>query len=880
MPLEVSNHKNHIAPPKLARHFLLWFLRSDLAEEVLGDLDEKFYTTLKNKSKTKARRNYWYQVINYLRPFAFKLFKSPQSFGANKTTMIKHNLLVSYRNITKNKVHSFISIAGLSLGMIVTILMGLWVADELSFNKYHKNHDRIVQVLHQRARSNGEIMTNSSQVSQLGPHLMEAFPHFFEKVVLMPFRSEEVLLSKENISFYETGRYMQADALEMLGIEMIYGSYDGLTDAKSIMLSESLSKKLFNLKNPIGELVKLKTRTDLKVTGVYKDIPKNSEFSNSQFILPFTLSYGNDPAFFKWDDYNTAVYGQLKPNIDVEQVSLAIREVMFPYMESKPTAFVVPMKDWHLNNYYENGIKKTSPRLRFVWLNAIIGAFVLSLACINFMNLSTARSQKRMKEIGLRKAIGSVRGQLIKYFLLESFLYTFFAFLISLISATALLPWFNQIAEKSLTIPLESMVFWLASISFILLTSLLAGGYPALHLSSLNPIKALSGSQKSFRSKGWARQGLVIFQFTISIFLIISTIAIHNQTQHAKNRPIGYSQNGLIMMKRQNQEYAGKYETLRAELKNTGMVSEVTQSATSLISTVGQTGGFDWTGTEEEREVIFNYVFVRPEFGKTVGWKMLEGRDFDKTLSSDLNNGVIISESAALLIGLDDPIGHKIRAKNGFNGKKEFTIIGVATDMVKDSPFKAPVPAIIFPYDGDLRWLIIRIDPAVSLSKAIPVIKETWNNLAPTHPFNYQFVDDLYANKFREEEKISSLATFFSTIAILISALGLYGLAAFVAEQRTKEVGIRKILGASLASIWQLLSKDFVILIVISSIISIPVAYSILSKWLASYEYSIALEWWIFAAACIGTLCIALLIVSSQTIKAAAINPSKSLKVE
>lgn len=873
----MKKNRKHIKPPRLAELFLSWFIKDELSEEVLGDLEEKFYSTLEQKSKQKAKRNYWYQVLKYMRPFALKILKSQHS---NKTTMIRHNLLVSYRNMTKNKVHSFISITGLSLGMIVTILIGLWVADELSFNMYHKNYDRIVQVHHQRARNNGEIMTNTSQVSQLGPHLLETYPHLFEKVVMMPFRSAEVLLSKEKVSFNQTGRYMQAGAPEMLGLEMIYGSYDGLTDEKSIMLSESLSKKIFQLDNPIGELVKFKTRIDLKVTGVYKDIPKNSEFSNSQFIVPFKLSHGNDPSFYKWDNYNTAVYGQLKPNIDVEQVSLAIREVMFPYMESKPTAFVVPMKDWHLNNYYENGVKKTSPRLRFVWLYTIIGAFVLSLACINFMNLSTARSQKRLKEIGLRKAIGSARGQLIKYFLVESFLNTFCSFIISLISAMALLPWFNQISEKSLNIPLESTVFWLASILFVLLTTVLAGGYPALYLSSFNPIKALSGSQKTSNGKTWLRQGLVVFQFTISIILIISTIVIHNQTQHAKNRPIGYSQNGLIMMRAQNQEYVGKYETLRTALKNTGMVSEIAQSGTSLVNTVGQTGGFDWTGTEEEREVIFNYVFVRPEFGETVGWEILQGRDFDRTFSSDLINGVIISESAALLIGLDDPIGSKIRAKNGFNAKTEYTIIGVATDMIKDSPFEAPVPAIIFPMDADLSWLLIRINPVISLSKAIPIIEETWNKLAPTHPFNYQFVDDLYANKFKEEEKISSLSTFFSVLAILISTLGLYGLAAFVAAQRTKEIGVRKILGASLGNIWQMLSKDFAVLIMVSSVISVPIAYSILNKWLANYEYSIALEWWIFTAACLGTLAIALLIVSSQTIKAAAINPSKSLKEE
>ena len=873
------NNNSNVIPPKLAKKLLIWLLKDELAEEVQGDLEENFYKKLKSDSKRSANRNYWLQAFNYIRPFALKKRWLKHS---NNSIMFKHNLLIGYRNLLKNKAYSIINIGGLAMGMTVALLIGLWVNSELSFNKYHDNYDSIVQVMHQRSRSSGEVMTNTSQVSQLGPHLMESYPHFFEKVVMMPWRTEEVLLSKETKSFNETGRYMQVDGPEMLSLEMTAGTYQGLNDMNSIMLSESLAQKLFGGSDPMGETIKLRAQTDLIVTGIYKDIPTNSAFSDANFIAPLKRFYNNNPDFFQWGNYNMAIFAQLKSGVNHEVVSEAIEETMFPHMkgDSKPTAFVMPMKDWHLNAYYDNGIKKTSPRLRFVWIYTTIGVFVLLLACINFMNLSTARAQKRMKEVGVRKAIGSLRNQLVRQFLSESFLYVFLAFAISLCVTFLLMPWFNGISQKDMSLPLDNPLFWQYAALFMLATALLAGSYPAFYLSSFRPINALRGTVKFGKGGTRLRQVLVVFQFTISIALIIGTITINSQTQHAKNRPVGYAQEGLLTVRAQNSEFVGIFETLQTELKNTGMVSEIAHANYPLTNTFGQNGGFDWTGLSEEREISFNTIFVRPEYGKTVGWTMLQGRDFDKSLASDMKNGIIISESAAKVMKLDNPIGHKIKAKDGFNDKTEYTILGVATDMIKGSPFEAPMPAFIFPIEADLPYLFIRIKPGVSLSQAVPIIENTWRTLAPTHPFLYSFVDDEYAGKFQEEERISSLVTFFSILAILVSVLGLYGLAAFVAEQRTKEIGVRKILGATLTNLWKLLSKDFAILIFISSAIAIPIAYSALSDWLNSYEYSITLDWWIFAAAVSGALIVTLLTVSLQTMKSAMANPVKSLRSE
>ncbi|OEJ99808.1 ABC transporter permease [Roseivirga misakiensis] len=878
----MKSTKNQITPPRLAEKLLCWFLKDELAEEVQGDLEEKFYLKIRLNSLKEARRNYWVQVFGYLRPFALKKINSPRLFGINNNTMFKHNLLISYRNLLKNKTYSLINIGGLAAGMTVALLIGLWVNDELSFNKYHENYDRIVQVLHQRERNNGEVMTNTSQVSQLGPHLKENYPHFFDKVVLMPYRTDEVLLSVDRNSFNQTGRYMQPDGPELLGLKMIHGTRLGLEDMNSIMLSESLSKKLFGQADPMGQLVKLRAMTDMIVTGIYKDIPKNSAFRDAQFVAPLRLFYNNDPEFFKWDNYNMAVFGELKAGVDPKVVSEAIEETMFPHMKgkSKPRAFVMPMAEWHLNAYYENGIRKTSPRLRFIWIYTTIGIFVLLLACTNFMSLSTARSQKRMREVGVRKAIGSMRSQLIRQFLSESFLFVLLAFAFSIIAIAAILPWFNGIAEKTIPLPFSNPSFWLYSVIFIVTTALLSGAYPAFYLSSFKPIQALRGTSKFGNGGKRSRQGLVVFQFTISIALVIGTIAIHNQTQFAKNRPVGYSQEGLMTVRAQNREYAGIFETLQTELKKTGVVTEIAQAAYPLTNTLGQNQGFEWTGQSEEREFSFNTVFVRPEYGRTVGWKILQGRDFNEDIASDLNSGVIISESAAKIMNLDDPIGMKIRNKDGFNGKNEYTIIGVATDMIKESPFEPPMPAFIFPLNADLRYLLIRVNPNVSLSEALPKIENTWRTLAPTHPFRYSFIDDQYALKFKEEERISSLVTLFSVLAILISVLGLYGLASFVAEQRTKEVGIRKILGAPLLNLWKLLTSDFAVLIMIASIIAVPISYSSLSRWLDSYQYRIGLDWWIFVVAIVSTLVVTLLIVSIQTIKAASANPVKSLRSE
>ncbi len=864
-------------PPKLAEKFLLLFLKEDLGEEVLGDLDEKFYRTIEKKSLRRAKLNYWYQVFNYLRPFAFKFFTSNSII----TTMIKHNFRISYRILIKNKAFSAINIGGLAMGMIVTILIALWIHDELTFNEYHENSDRIVQVLRKNKETDGSTYVNSSMVGQIGVFMAENYPTVFDKVAMTFFRSRAQLLSVGKQSFDQIGYFIQSDGPEMLSLRMISGDIHGLEDRGSILLSQSLAKTFFRDKNPIGEIVTLNLSADLKVAGVYEDVPSNSSFANASFMASMELIY-NEQNPYSWDNYNIRVFAQLKEGVKVNEASELIKDIMTPHRDAEDgfmELFLLPMKDWHLNAEFEDGVQVTSKRMQFVRLYGIIGIFVLLLAFINFMNLNTARFQNRGKEVGIRKTVGSFRSQLITQFLAESILYATAAFIISIVVVWLILPWFNSISDKSLMMPLNNAWFWLSGVLFTLFSALVAGSYPALFLSSFKPLKALNGTLKQGKASIRLRQVLVVFQFTISILLMIGTVTVYNQIQHAKSRPAGYNQEDLITVRGRSSEFYQKYDVLRAELKRTGLVEEMATANYPLMNTLGNNGGFTLKETGERIGFSFNTIFVNPEYGKTTQWELIAGRDFSREFSHETGN-IIVSELAVKRMGLEDPIGVELQSRWEFKGRKNFTIVGVVKDMIKGSPYEEPYPLMLFPTTRANSFLFIRLNPKVRYVEALPKIQEVFEATLPGHPFNYEFVDDEYAVKFRSEEKIGSLATFFSVLAILISCLGLFGLSAFVVEQRTKEIGIRKVLGASITTLWKLLSRDFSLLVIISCILAIPTASYFLNGWLENYEYRIEITWWMYGTAAVTGLIIALMTVSYHALRASLGNPVDALRSE
>jgi len=578
-----------------------------------------------------------------------------------------------------------------------------------------------------------------------------------------------------------------------------------------------------------------------------------------------------------WDSNFSQTFVQVADNVSMEAASKRIKNVKANNLSKeelkyKWEAFLHPMSKWALESEFKNGVN-TGGNIRYVWMFGIIGVFVLILACINFMNLATARSEKRAKEVGIRKAVGSVRAQLVNQFFSESYMVVVFAFAASLLLVTLCLPFFNEVADKKIELPWANPVFWLVSLSFISLTGLLAGSYPALYLSSFQPLKVLKGT---FRVGKWAaipRKALVMIQFTVSVILIIGTIIVYQQIQYAKDRPIGYERKGLISMG-MDKEIQEHFEAFRAELKSAGAIEELTASNSPLTGVWNTNGGFDWEGKDPNLGVDFPNSRVTKEWGKTVGWKIKQGRDFSRDFATD-SAAFIINESAAKFLGFKEPVGEILK----WNGKP-YTIIGVVSDIMAESPFYPVRPSLYHTRDKDLYSLTIKLNPTQSSSKSIATLERIWKKYVQNVPFSYEFIDQQYGNKFKAEERIGTLSLYFAVLAILISCLGLFGMASFVAEQRTKEIGIRKVLGASVPNLWQMLSRDFVGLVLLSSLIASPIAYYYLNDWLKGYDYHVEISWWVFAAAAVGALVITLLTVSYQTLRAALTNPVKSLKSE
>jgi ABC-type antimicrobial peptide transport system permease subunit len=656
------------------------------------------------------------------------------------------------------------------------------------------------------------------------------------------------------------------------------------------MLSESTSKAFFGNANPVNRVMKINNKMDVKVTGVYEDLPLNTQFKDLKFLSPADLwiadnSWIKERAMNDWQNHFLKIYVEINPNTDFEQVSRNIKDAELKNLTDlkeqaklNPQVFLHPMRDWHLHSY-KRGAADTGP-LQLLWLIGIIGAFVLLLACINFMNLSTARSEKRAKEIGVRKAIGSMRKQLIGQFYSESFLVVVLSFLVSLILVRLSLPWFNDLSHKEVMIPWQSAYFWAAGGVFILVTSIIAGSYPALYLSSFNPVKVLKGTFRVGRFASIPRKVLVVAQFTVSVALIICTIIIYRQIQIAKNRPVGYTRDGLVMIQKKSSDFDGKYDLLRSELRNTGAVAEMSESFGRVTEIASGNGGFNWKGKDPHLDDQFGTLPVSFEFGKTVGWQFVKGRDFSRAFISD-SSGMVINESAAKYMGLKNPVGESVSWKFQDQPLKYYKILGVVKDMIMESPYEPMYPTV-FMIKGHVptSMINIKINPKTSASQALPKIEAVFKKIIPSAPFEYQFADEEYAAKFAAEERIGSLATVFAALAILISCLGLFGLASFIAEQRVKEIGVRKVLGASVLNLWSLLSKDFVLLVMIAFLIASPIAYYFMHQWLQHYQYRSEISWWIFAVTGAGAMAITLLTVSYQSIRAALENPVKSLRSE
>ena len=813
--------------------------------------------------------------------------------------MLRENLKLAWRNLSKNRVSSFVNISGLTVGVAVAILTGLWLYDELSFNTYHENYDRIAKVAIKGHDPRHDDNFMSSVLSYpLAFTLMEKYKEDFKRMVRSANQGPEILSAGEKIMSCQ-GDYMDKEAPDLFSLKMVSGSRAGLADMHSILLSQSVATALFGEKDAIGNTIFIGKNTAVKVTGVYEDLPMNTDLHKFRYIAPYELWLSKNEwvknASAEWFNHFVRMYVEIKPGSSFAAVDSRIRDVEIDNIRHlddqnsrnelsiDPAVTLYPMAKWHLEaaDQFRRG-SNISPS-RMVWLVGLIGIFVLVLACINFMNLSTARSERRAREVGIRKAVGSLRRQLIAQFFGESLVLVAVAFALALLLTSASLDWFNGLAGKQMSIPWASPIFWMISLLFVVVTGIIAGSYPALYLSSFRPVNALKGASRLGRASVIPRKALVVLQFTISVALINCTIIVLQQVRYAQDRPVGYSRDGLLMVNMRSGDFYGKKDLLRAELLKTGVVEEMAESMGKVTELASNNGGFDWIGRDPKKEENYGTLAVSPEYGRTIGWEFVKGRDFNRDSPLD-SSGMIINESAMRAMGLKDPIGTAVTWTWWMDKSQviKYKIIGVVKDMVVESPYAPTVPIVYYQkgLNGGVDWMEIKVKPGVAMSKALPKIAAVMKQLIPSAPFDYQFADEDYAAKFVSEVRMSTLAGFFAALAVFISCLGLFGLASFTTEQRTREIGIRKVLGASIVGVWRLLSTEFAVLVGISLLIALPASLYVMEHWLENYHYRIGISAWVFVGSGAAAMVVSLMTVSFRAVRAAVANPVAALRSE
>jgi putative ABC transport system permease protein len=872
-------------PPKLPLRFFRWFCNPDFVEDLEGDLFERFERRVDEKSIRAAKWGFTKDVIRLFRPGIIRPLEGSENL--NNYGMLKNYFTIGWRSLTKTKGYSSLNIAGLALGVTTALLIGLWIFDELSFNKHYDNYDKIAAVL-QHNTVNGETDTWGSQSYQLGSALKTNYSNYFDHIVTSSFPYNSIL-ALDDKAFNVTGCYMDEQAPELLSLPMLEGTRTSFDNATTILISSSVAKRFFAESEAIGKILKIDNGRELKVTGVYEDLKSTDSFKGELgFIAPLDILAGGGTGMFSaggtyigWGNNWLQVFVTLADNVTINQASLAIKDVKANNIlpndfgaKFKPELFLYPMAKWRLYSDFENG-ENVGGRIQYVWMFGSIGAFVLLLACINFMNLSTARSQKRAKEVGVRKVIGSQRGQLVWQFTIESFILVILAFILGIVLAILNLTWFNAVAEKSIIIPWFNSAFWFIILGSVLIITLVSSSYPAIFLSGYKPIKALKGTYKLGKGAALPRQVLVIVQFTVSITLIIGTTVVYQQIQFAKDRPLGYNLNGLMNIPIKTEEVRKNFERFRNELVAGNIITDVSASETSVTSIWPSDGGYEWEGKDPDMEPHIYRGAVSHDFGKTVGWNIIDGRDFSKDIASD-SSAMILNQAAVDYMNLTDPVGQMIKSYG-----KDYKVIGIVENMLSQSAYSpSNQTAFIIASEGRLNLIHAKINSGISASEAIDELNKVFKKYNTSTPFEYSFADDEFAEKYAFEEQVATLVGIFTTLAIFISCLGLFGLASFMAEQRAKEIGIRKVIGASVFKLWKLMSKDFVILVFISAFIAIPLGYYFMEGWLNDYQYRTALSWWIFGLAGAGALVVTLATVSYQSIKAALANPVKSLKAD
>jgi ABC-type antimicrobial peptide transport system permease subunit len=788
--------------------------------------------------------------------------------------MIKNYLKVAWRNLRKNSLYSIINIGGLAIGMTVSFILLIFVYNESSFDKFNKNTDRLYRVLRNQP-SNGELMTNSATPIPLGPAMIKDFPEI-DKVARTNWPYDILINYKSKALKLNT---MAADpsVLDMFSFDFIYGNkQSALTDQSSIVLTESGAKAIFGDVNPVGQVIKFNNQYPLKISAVIKDNPANSSFDFKALIPWETLV--SEQAWMKisgWGNYSFMTYVMLKPGVSLTAVNSKLKNIVAQYdPENKEnTIFLYPFAKYHLNSDFKNGVN-TGGSIEYVRLFLFLAIGILLIACINFMNLSTARSERRAREVGIRKAIGVGRFSLVIQFMGESLLMAFISFLCSMALIKLLIPLFCNIINIKLKVPYTNSYAWLSALGVTIFTGLIAGSYPALFLSSFKPVKVLKGHLFATKTTATPRKALVVVQFTFAICLILSSIFIYKQISYIRDRPVGYNRSELIEMPVEG-SMNKKFETFRQDAINAGAITEGAMTSMSITNNGSNSWGIKWQGQlPGEDKLPIDQMVVTYHFINTYGLKLTQGRDFSIEYPSD-SASIILNQAAVKLMRFKEPLGQMVNYQ-GRNSK----VIGVVKNFVWGSPYEPVKPAIVGFSKGWTGNIALRLNPAKSISHNLPIIQDIYKKYNPEYPFEYKFTDERFNAKFKTEKLLGNMSIGFTCLAIIISCLGLFGLASFSAEQRRKEIGIRKVLGASTGNLWFNLSQEFVRLVIISFLIGSAISWYFIHQWIAKFTYHTELSLWVFLVTMVISITICLVTVSWQAIKAAITNPVKSLRSE
>lgn len=780
---------------------------------------------------------------------------------------------VAWRNLFRNKGFSVTNLLGLSIGMTCSILILLWVQDELNFNKSQKNYKQIYQVMANRDFNN-EIFTDPNMVLPLAQSIKNEIPQV-KNVVVTTYPSP-INMAYKDLILKKTGLTASDQFFNLFTVEFIAGNAaTALSDPSSIVLTQTTAKALFANEDPINKVIKIDNERDARISAVVKDLPSNTTLQ-FDYIKPFNYSDPNiKQSMSEWVNSSWLVYLQTVPKANINWINKKINEIKQqhdPNDKKISTYFTFPMSKWRLYSDFKDG-KNIGGQIEYVRMFSLIALVILLIACVNFMNLSTARSEKRAKEVGIRKTLGSARKQLILQFFIESVILAFISFIISVLAVYLLLPAFNSLVNKLLVLPFSQPAFWVGALLMIVFTGIVAGSYPALYLSSFNPVKVLKGTFEGKKTV-LPRHILIVAQFVISILLISATIIIYQQIKMIRNRDMGYNPNNLITIDG-TPDTQKNYEIIKQSLLQTGMINAVTRTMAPITEIWWKTPAPDWEGKPANMNIIFTGLTVDNDFTKTMGIKMIQGKDFSGTPA---DSGYILMNKAAVdAMNVKDPVGMKIRY--GMRAK-EFTILGITDNVIQESPFK-PVGPMMIMYNPDNSSIIsIRLNNGVKPQKALASIQTIFQNYNPGYAFDYSFVDKEFEKKFINEELVRKLSNVFAALAIFICCIGLAGLAAFTIEKRIREIGIRKVLGASVQQLLLLISKEFLKLVFIAFAIAIPLTWWIMHNWLQKYQYRVSISIWMFAIVGAVILLLTLVVVSANTLKAATRNPVKSLRTE